>query len=123
MGKEKGRTFLQKKIMAAVYELSNVGVLSSEDGLVHLLQGSLEANDYASFISYSSLSSLSSRRGKASINKLIDLNVLVSSYSSKGKDFFLSLNPEYEAEAKECLDWLSMKTKKPKTRKVEFIER
>lgn len=123
MGKEKGRTFLQKKIMAAVYELSDVGVLSSEDGLVHLLQGSLEANDYASFISYSSLSSLSSRRGKASINKLIDLNVLVSSYSSKGKDFFLSFNPEYEAEAKECLDWLSMKTKKPKTRKVEFIER
>ena len=123
MGKEKGRTSLQKKIMAAVYELSSVGVLCSEDGLVHLLQGSLEANDYASFIGFSSLSSLSSRRGKASINKLIEHNVLFSSYSSKGKDYFLSLNPEYEEEAKRCLGWLSTKTKKLKTRKVEFIER
>ena len=123
MGKEKGRTYLQKKIMAAIYELSSVGVLCSNDGLIHLLQGSLEANDYALFVGFSSLSSLSSRRGKASLNKLIEKNVLFSSYSFKGEDYFLSLNPEYEEEAKECLAWLSTKKKKIKIRKVEFIER
>ena len=123
MGKEKGRTYLQKKIMAAIYELSSVGVLCSNDGLIHLLQGSLEANDYASFVSFSSLASLSSRRGKASINKLVELNVLFSSYSSKGKGYFLSLGPEYEEEAKGYLDSLSTKEKKTRARKVEFIER
>lgn len=123
MGKEKGRTALQKKIMAAVYELSNVGVLCSEDGLVHLLQGSIEAEDYVSLICFSSLCSLSSRRGKASIRKLIETDVLLSSYSVKGKGCFLSLNPEWAKEAKGYLAWLSTKEKKTKARKIEFIER
>lgn len=123
MRKEKGRTALQKKIMAAVYELSSVGILCSEDGLVHLLQGSLEAEDYASLICFSSFCSLSSRRGKASIRKLIKTNVLFSSYSAKGKGCFLSLNPEWTKEAKGCLAWLSTKEKRTKARKIEFIER
>ena len=123
MGKEERRTSLQKKIMASLYELSCLGVMPSGDGLIHLLQGSPVARDYASLITFSSLSSLSSRRGKAALRKLTELGIISSSYSVKGDGYFFSLEPDYAEEAKGYLAFFSTKEKKVKTRKIEFIER
>ena len=123
MGKRKERTPLQKKIMAAVCELSSCGVLPSADGAVHLLQGSIEARDYASLLTYSCLCSLSGRRGKAAIRKLIDEGVLFSSFFPKGEDFFLSLDGGHLEEAQRYLEWVSKQRKTLKARKIEFLER
>ena len=123
MGKEKGRTSLQRKIMASIYELSLIGVKPSNEGLVHLLQGSPAARDYASLVAFSSLASLSSRRGKAAIRKLCEQGVISSSHSSKGDDYYLSLEDGYVEESKGYFAFLSTKEKKAVKRKVEFIER
>ena len=123
MGKMKQRPSLHRKIIAAVYELSNIGVLASSEGIVHLLQGSPAARDYGSLVTFSRLSSLSMRRGKAAINKLIEAGVISSSYIRKGEGSFLSLDESFRKEADEYLSLLSGKEKRARKPKIEFIER